>query len=79
MYLLPSQLGWQLLGGAYGEDSGLWWVNDGREAVDRWVHAHVANGKGSALIFFWFQFAISRALSEVLDLCRDRFEAESFD
>ena len=57
----------------------LWGIDDGGKAVDGCVHAHIADGEGSTLIFFWLEFAVTSALSEILDLCGDGFETESFD
>ena len=68
-----------LLGGSDGEDAGLWWVNDGCEAVNGRVHAHVADGESSALVLLWLQLAVSGALAEILDLCGDGLESEAFD
>jgi hypothetical protein len=64
---------------ADGQDPGLGWVDDGCKAVDGWVHAHVADGEGSTLVFFWLELAVSCALAEIFNLCGDRFETETFD
>jgi len=61
------------------KDTCLWGVDDGGKAVNGCVHAHIADGEGSTLIFFWLEFAITSALSEILDLCGDGFKTESFD
>jgi hypothetical protein len=68
-----------LLGGADSEDAGLWWVDDGGKSVDCGVHAHVADGEGSALVFFRLELAVSGALSEVFNLGGDGFETETFN
>lgn len=36
----------------------------GREVRDRSEHAEVADGEGSALVFFWLELAISSALGQ---------------
>merc|ERR1712000_490322 len=78
-YYLVVPLNRCALLGLDGEDAGLWWVNDGCEAVNGRVHAHVADGESSALVLLWLQLAVSGALAEILDLCGDGLESEAFD
>lgn len=62
-----------------GEDACLRGVDDGGETVDGGVHAHVGDGEGSALVFFWLELSVSGALAEIFDLGGDGFETETFD
>lgn len=68
-----------LLGGANGKDSGLGRVDDGSEALDGGVHAHVGDGDAAALVLLGLELAVAGLLGELLDGGRDALETLALD
>jgi hypothetical protein len=68
-----------LAGGANGQDTGLWGVDDGSETLNGGVHAHVGDGEGAALVFLGLELVLTGTLAKVLDLARDARETETLD
>src|SRR5690242_1243598 len=64
---------------ANGDDAGLGRVDDGGEALDGGVHAHVGDGDAAALVLLGLELAVAGALAEILDLGGDGGEAEAVD
>ena len=56
-----------LAGGTDGKDSGLRGVDDGGESLNGGVHAQVADGEGTTLVFLGLELVVASALTKVLD------------
>lgn len=68
-----------LADGADGQDTGLRGVDDGGEALDGGVHAHVADGEGTALVLLGLKLVVTSTLAQVADLVRDARQTETLD
>ena len=61
---------WSLLRPSHRQDAGLWWVDDGREALDA-VHAQVGDGEGPSLELLGLQLPRAGLLCQNLGLLAD--------
>ena len=68
-----------LANGADGQDTGLRGVDDGSEALNRGVHAHVADGEGAALVLLGLELVVTSTLAQVADLVGDAGQTEPLD
>lgn len=68
-----------LLGGANGEDGGLGRVDDGGEALDGGVHAHVGDGDAATLVLLGLELVVASLLGKLLDGGRDALETLALD
>ena len=68
-----------LADGADGQDTGLRGVDDGGEALNGGVHAHVADGEGTALVLLGLELVVTSTLAQVADLVGDAGETKTLD
>lgn len=68
-----------LASGADSQDTGLGGVNDGSEALNSGVHAHVGDGEGTTLVLLGLELVLAGALAKVLDLVGDAGQAQALD
>lgn len=68
-----------LAGGADSQDTGLRGVDDGSEALNSGVHAHVGDSEGTTLVLLGLELVLAGALAKVLDLVGDAGQTQALD
>lgn len=68
-----------LAGGADSQDTGLRGVDDGSEALNGGVHAHVGDGEGTSLVLLRLELVLAGTLAKVLDLVGDAGQTQALN